>query len=183
MVTRKVMSVVACRRQNNSNKLPDGASGRAERAGPMNMDRVSAKPASAAYATAAKAGAPPAPGGAAAFEALLEEKPVAPAQGMASTAALAASIYDAAEQAVVADREARRHGRAMLLALAGLQRATLIGQPACGAEPAPHAALAALARHAPPAHDPVLRLILREIGVRAAVELARAPAFANVSVA
>ncbi len=152
----------------------------------MQMDRISAAPRNSVQATTTagrtKSGAA---AGAPAFEALLGEAPAAAVHGPAQTATIAASIYDAAEQAVIADREARRHGRAMLHALAGLQRAALAGAGQPDTAEVPQAALAALMRQAPAAHDPVLRLILREIGVRAAVELARAPAsaaFANVSV-
>jgi hypothetical protein len=80
--------------------------------------------------------------------------------------------YDAASDAVSADKEARRHGRALLRALGAIQLALLgSGQADEGGEA--HAQLARLAATAPQADDPVLRLILREIGVRAAVELAR----------
>ena len=66
------------------------------------------------------------------------------------------------------DRQARRHGRAMLQALGAVQLSMLDG----GGDAA-RAQLAAAAAQAPAAHDPVLRLILREISLRAAVELAR----------
>jgi hypothetical protein len=80
--------------------------------------------------------------------------------------------YDAASNAVSADKEARRHGRALLRALGAIQLALLgSGQADEGGEA--HTQLARLAATAPQADDPVLRLILREIGVRAAVELAR----------
>ena len=69
------------------------------------------------------------------------------------------------------DRDGRRHGRAMLKALGAVQLALLGADD--GAARAALNALADLARHAQFGDDPVLRLILREIGVRAAVELAR----------
>jgi hypothetical protein len=84
--------------------------------------------------------------------------------------------YEAAFERVAADRKARRHGRAMLRALGALQVSLLDGT-ATEAQ-----ALAQLAAGAPEADDPILRLILREIGVRAAVELARRGAAANISI-
>jgi hypothetical protein len=77
---------------------------------------------------------------------------------------------------VVNDRTARRHGRAMLHALGALQLALLLPptpDPEADREEDARAHLADLARRMPAAEDPVLRLILREISVRAAVELAR----------
>jgi len=84
--------------------------------------------------------------------------------------------YDTAMLAVAADRQARRHGRAMLRALGALQLA-MLGAEGDGAS----RQLAVLAAEIPPADDPVLRLILREIGVRAAVALGRHEAKPNVS--
>jgi len=75
--------------------------------------------------------------------------------------------YEEARDRVVADRQARRHGRAMLQALGAMQLSLLDGDDAAVQ------ALADLAAQVPEADDPVLRLILQEIGVRAAVELAR----------
>jgi hypothetical protein len=77
------------------------------------------------------------------------------------------------------DRRARRHGRAMLQALGAVQLAMLggDGQQARGAL----AKLASTAGDVIPADDPVLRLVLREIEVRAAVELARAESGQDVS--
>jgi hypothetical protein len=83
-----------------------------------------------------------------------------------------------AQQAAAANRRARRHGRAMLRALRDLQAALLSGP-----QDAVSATLADLAAHMPEADDPVLRLILREIGARAAVELARTGTPANISIA
>jgi hypothetical protein len=98
----------------------------------------------------------------------------------AATASLAPTgglmTYEAALDRVRADRQARRHGRAMLQALGALQVSLLAGGDAASQ------ALADLASHIPDADDPVLRLILREIGVRAAVELARHPPPANISI-
>ena len=74
----------------------------------------------------------------------------------------------AGEDRPVSDREARRHGQAVLDALAGLQLAQLSGDP--------HASLAGLAKlaaEAPAASDPGLQAVLQAIAARAAVELAR----------
>ncbi len=71
----------------------------------------------------------------------------------------------------VADREARRHGQAMLSALAALQRGLLGGADNGALEQA-----AALARSAPAAVDPRLAAVQRAILVRVAVEAARAKA-------
>jgi hypothetical protein len=69
------------------------------------------------------------------------------------------------------DREARRHGRAMLQALGAVQLAVLGADP--GRARNALASLAATSQEARSGDDPVLRLILREIAIRAAVELAR----------
>jgi hypothetical protein len=78
----------------------------------------------------------------------------------------------------MANRRARRHGRAMLRALRDLQAALLAGP-----QDSASAALADLAARMPETDDPALRLILGEIGARAAVELARHGAQANISIA
>jgi hypothetical protein len=132
----------------------------------MRVDRISPPPpkpraaagrSAAGFATmlesAAGAAAAPAP----------EEPAPSP-----ETAALAAEIYAAGAQAEAVDQQARRHGRAMLQAMAALQTAML-----GGGEAQARAHLARLAAQTTPADDPILRLILREIGLRAAVELAR----------
>ena len=80
-----------------------------------------------------------------------------------------------AGQEAVRDREARRHGEAMLDALGELQRALLGGAPAEGI-----AALAGLLRRAPVPADPRLAAIQRALLVRAAVEVARGRAAASV---
>jgi L-alanine-DL-glutamate epimerase-like enolase superfamily enzyme len=144
----------------------------------MQLDRIAAPISSGRVA---KATASQSPSGAAGFDSLLQGEAAAAAEEseavMAPTAA-GQSAYAAAYQAEMADREARRHGRAMLQALAALQMAVLDGS----AEQA-RDSLQALAGRSTQAHDPVLRLILREIGVRAAVELGRQPGIPNVSVA
>jgi hypothetical protein len=74
------------------------------------------------------------------------------------------------------DAQAANQGRAVLDALAGLQRAALAGSGEVGegASGAARAALAALAADLPRVADPGLDGVLRAIGQRAAVELARA---------
>ncbi len=69
------------------------------------------------------------------------------------------------------DREARRHGLAMLKALGAVQLAMLAADDDRARQAM--TALADAVRDALPAHDAALRMILREIGIRAAVELAR----------
>ena len=73
-----------------------------------------------------------------------------------------------AGQGTVRDRDARRHGAAMLAALAELQRALLGGDDGAALE-----RLASLVRNAPPPADPALLMVQRAVLVRAAVELAR----------
>ena len=92
----------------------------------------------------------------------------------------AASLVQAQVEDVFArqrqDKEARRHGMALLKALGAVQLAMLgSGDDTSQAMTTAIAALAGAVRDAPPADDAVLRLILREIGIRAAVELARRP--------
>ncbi len=67
------------------------------------------------------------------------------------------------------DRGARKHGRAMLDALAALQRALLDG----GEDPAALDRLAALLQHCPEASDPGLRATVAAVALRVHVELAR----------
>ena len=67
------------------------------------------------------------------------------------------------------DRQARRHGRAMLDALARLQHALLGG----GDDPAALDQLAALLEHCPEASDPELRATVAAVALRVHVELAR----------
>ena len=73
-----------------------------------------------------------------------------------------------AESGAVQDREARRHGEAVLESLTELQRALLTG--ASGGE---LARLAGLARAMPAATDPRLAAVQRALLVRVAVEQAR----------
>jgi hypothetical protein len=117
-------------------------------------------PAAATNAAANAAAAPGAPVAAA-------------ASPLSGVALLEAGIADALVRDA-RDKEARRHGRAMLQALGAVQLALLDGD---GVQA--RSALAALATTAGDpraAEDPVLRLIMREIAVRAAVELARSDA-------
>ena len=67
------------------------------------------------------------------------------------------------------DRQARKHGRAMLDALAALQHALLDG----GEDPAALDRLAALLHHCPEASDPGLRATVAAVALRVHVELAR----------
>ena len=92
------------------------------------------------------------------------------AQSLTGVAWLEAGIADALARDA-RDKEARRHGRAMLQALGAVQLAMLGGDD--GQARVALAALASTAGEPHPAEDPVLRLIMREIAVRAAVELAR----------
>jgi hypothetical protein len=124
------------------------------------------------------------------FSQLLETRPeggaVEDAGGASAAAAPGAPVaaaplsglmsYEQACERVQSDRNARRHGRAMLQALRALQVVVLEDGDTAAA------ALSHLAADIPEADDPVLRLILREIGVRAAVELARYQAPADISI-
>ena len=83
----------------------------------------------------------------------------------------------------VRDRAARRHGRAMLAALAGLQLA-LLAEPDSGdgrgpGSTAPAAAaverLASLLDGMPPAEDPELAAVLDAVKLRCRIEIARRP--------
>lgn len=67
------------------------------------------------------------------------------------------------------DREARRHGRAMLQGLAALQRALLAGQD----DPETLHELGQLAARETDAADPALLAVVRATRLRAQVELAR----------
>ncbi len=92
----------------------------------------------------------------------------APARGLDALLALqetAASTGDAATR----DREARRHGRDLLEALAALQRALLSGD----AGEATLGRLGALLRSMPDAADPALGAVLRSVALRVRLELAR----------
>lgn len=111
-------------------------------------------------------------GGAGAAAAADEAAPLVRPEGLIT--------YERAFERVAADRKARRHGRAMLRALGALQVCALGGGGA-DIRATDTAALAQLAAGVPEADDPILRLILREIGVRAAVELARLGPPANIS--
>ena len=96
--------------------------------------------------------------------------------GAAATGGVAAVALDAmlamqeAESAAVRDRQARRHGQALLAALARLQHDLLrAGADAAGSL---HE-LAELAGRVPEAADPGLQAVLLAIATRARVELAR----------
>ena len=72
-----------------------------------------------------------------------------------------------AEAGFVQDREARRHGLAVMAELAALQR-ELLGGGGGGLD-----RLAALAQRSPAAADPRLAGVLRAVQMRAQIELAR----------
>ncbi len=73
------------------------------------------------------------------------------------------------EDGPVRDRQARRHGRAMLEGLAELQRALLDDDLDAGVLER----LAVLVEHCPEASDPALRGTLAAVSLRVQVELAR----------
>jgi hypothetical protein len=73
------------------------------------------------------------------------------------------------EADAIRDREAHRHGRALLQALSTLQQAVLSG---CGEEASLHH-LAALAEGLPAAANPGLAAAIQALALRARVELAR----------
>ena len=113
------------------------------------------RPGAGAASSFAVATGTPAPGGAAAA------RPMAAVDGML--------LMQAVQDGPTRDRQARRHGRAMLDGLVALQRG-LLGdtedQDALGR-------LAALVEHCPEAADPALRATLAAIALRARVELVR----------
>lgn len=106
------------------------------------------------------------------------------ASALAPAAALAGllALQEAGPEAV-RDRAARRHGRAMLAALAGVQLALLAGADggdgtgSGGTAPAAAALerLATLLDGMPPAEDPALAAVLGAVALRCRIELARRP--------
>ena len=90
----------------------------------------------------------------------------------ASAPILHASMLSLQETATetVGDRDARRHGNAMLEVLAALQRAMLLEADASGRA---LGQLAALAEAVPEASTPQLGAIVASIKLRAQIELAR----------
>jgi hypothetical protein len=95
----------------------------------------------------------------------------APAESAAIGGLEAILLLQEASDASVADREARRHGRDLLAALAALQRAILAAGGETGAV---LAHLATLAEISPmEARDPALRAVVAAVVLRAKVELAR----------
>jgi hypothetical protein len=154
---------------------------RAHRVMSGGIDRIRARALISGGNTAGAAGAPKDDGAFASMitpeQAAGASTEAAPAANSSSVAWLQSNVADVFSR-TAQDREARRHGRKLLDALAGLQRAALDGDDA-HARAALTAALASLTSTVDDPHeadDPVLRLILREIAVRAAVELARAEA-------
>jgi hypothetical protein len=67
------------------------------------------------------------------------------------------------------DRQARKHGRAMLQGLSALQHELLDGD----VDPGTLERLAALVDHCPEAADPALKATLAAVSLRVRVELAR----------
>lgn len=99
------------------------------------------------------------------------DQPVA-ASGAMAAGAVHPSILALQEAAAetVGDREAKRHGQAMLKSLAALQHEWL------RASGSPHAALqelSALVESVPEATSPPLAALLRAVALRARIELAR----------
>ncbi|WP_419730495.1 flagellar assembly protein FliX [Lichenicola sp.] len=95
-----------------------------------------------------------------------------PAARVSSVALLALQEGATAEAGSgAADREARQHGRALLAALAELQRALLSGGDGHALEQ-----LLALVDQEPRAVDPALARLIGAIRLRARIELARAAA-------
>ncbi len=95
-----------------------------------------------------------------------------PAGSIAPAAAAAVDgllLLQQVEDGPTRDRQARRHGRALLEGLGALQRALLGGED----DPAALDRLAALVAHCPDAADPALRGTLAAVALRARVELAR----------
>lgn len=97
------------------------------------------------------------------------------AEGMAAEGASAAMLdamlsLQEMDPASERDRQGRRHGQAMLAALAGLQSALL---SAAGDDEAAVSHLTGLLAQMPVAADPTLNGVLKAIRVRAMVELAR----------
>ncbi len=94
----------------------------------------------------------------------------APARGLDALLALQETAA-AAQDPAARDREARRHGRDLLEELAALQKALLSGGD--GAGEGALGRLVALLRSMPAAADPGLDGVLRSVGLRARLELAR----------
>lgn len=92
-----------------------------------------------------------------------------PARGL--DALLALQETAAPQDPATRDREARRHGRDLLEELAALQRALLVGGDEAGE--CALGRLVALLRSMPAAADPGLDGVLRSVGLRARLELAR----------
>ena len=98
-----------------------------------------------------------------------------PGSGTASVASVAGMLLlqevadGPARNGQARDRQARRHGRALLEGLSDLQRA-LLGD---GEDTAALDRLATLVAHCPEAADPALRATLAAVALRAKVELAR----------
>lgn len=98
-----------------------------------------------------------------------------PAEAAGPAAAASAASLDGmlllqeGEDGPTRDRQARRHGRAMLDGLTALQRELLENEM----DAATLQRLAALAEHCPQAADPALRATIAAVSLRVQVELAR----------
>ncbi len=92
-----------------------------------------------------------------------------PAAASATAALDGMLLLQQMEDGPTRDRQARRHGRAMLEGLAELQRALLDGS----LDPATMERLAALVEQCPEAAEPGLRAAINGIALRVRVELAR----------
>lgn len=103
-----------------------------------------------------------------------DESQAAPAPGAAEPVVLGAMLALQEEESGAArDRQARRHGQAMLEELAMLQCNMLGGTVESGPSAAALVRLAALAEAVPEAADPRLSALIGAIVLRARVELAR----------
>ena len=95
-----------------------------------------------------------------------------PARGLDALLALQETAA-ASQDPATRDREARRHGRDLLEELAALQKALLAGGDGAEAADGALGRLVSLLRSMPAAADPGLDGVLRSVGLRARLELAR----------
>jgi hypothetical protein len=146
--------------------LPGGRRCRVELEDWMAIDALGRISAGARINGTGRAGA----GHGTAFNVPEERDSAAPSIGTAAEVALGSmlALQETGVEAV-GDREARRHGQAILAELAALQRDLLSGGPT----PDQLRRLADLATTVPDATDPRLRGLLAAVVLRARVELAR----------
>ncbi len=109
------------------------------------------------------------------FQVAAEEGALGTAQAACPVSMPSLLAMQEAQSDAVSDRDAKRHGTAVMDELAQLQRAMLGG----GTDKAPLERLASLAARRPSAADPRLEGVLRAIQLRAQVELARRGAAAS----